>query len=124
MAKERDTKVRAELRKVADVVQREVDAGATSVEEIHKAIARMPLDALEKLDVFEQTAKDVRRVQDASIGAIYDVIRKVNDEVAKFARQLLAERAPKTAKPARPRTTAAKRPAARAPASRAPSARL
>lgn len=113
MARERDAKVRAELRKVADVVQREVDAGATTVEEIHKAIARMPLDALEKLDVFEQTAKDVRRVQDASIGAVYDVIRKVNDEVAKFARQLLAERSPKTGTSAKARTAAAKRPASR-----------
>ena len=115
MAKERDAKVKAELRKLADVVRREVDAGATSVEEVHKAIARMPLDALEKLELFERTAKDVRRVQDASIGAIYDVIRTVNDEVAKLARDLLRERRP-AATAAKPRPAAAKR---RAPATSA-----
>ncbi|HVP30806.1 MAG TPA: hypothetical protein VMW35_16750 [Myxococcota bacterium] len=91
MAREKRSReeVRAELRRLADVVQREVEAGATSVEEIHKKVAAMPLDALAKLDIFEKTVKDARRIQETSIGVFYDVIRKVNDEVAKLARQML-----------------------------------
>jgi hypothetical protein len=86
------TEVRADIKKLADLVQKEVDDGATTVEEIHKAIAGLPLDILERLDVFEQTVKDVRKVQDASIGAIYDLIRKVNDEVGNYAKELLEGR--------------------------------
>jgi hypothetical protein len=50
-------------------VKEAIDDGATRVEEIHKSIAILPLDVLERLDVFEKTVKDVRRVQDAPIGA-------------------------------------------------------
>lgn len=48
--------------------------------------------------------KDVRRVQDASIGAIYDVVHRVNREVAKLRGSWLggrlAERPPQPARPA------------------------
>ena len=81
--------VRAEVRKLADLVQKEIENGATTVEEIHKSIARLPLDILERLDVFEEMVKDVRKVQDASIGAVYDVIRKVNHEVGNYAKEIL-----------------------------------
>ncbi|HTF35342.1 MAG TPA: hypothetical protein VK714_16785 [Myxococcota bacterium] len=84
---------RAEAKRLVDLVQREVDDGATSVEEIHKAIANLPLDILDRLDIFEEAAKGARKVQEASIGAMYDVIRKVNDEVGKLAKELLAGRA-------------------------------
>lgn len=81
--------VKADLRKLADLVQREVDAGANSVEEIHRSIAAMPLDVLEKLDVLESTVKEVRKAQAVSIGAIYKLIHKVNHEVGKLAKELL-----------------------------------
>jgi len=81
---------RAEVRRVVDLVQREIDDGATNVEEIHKAIAALPLDVLDRLDIFEEMSKGARKVQEATIGAMYDVIRKVNDEVGKLAKELLA----------------------------------
>jgi hypothetical protein len=83
---------RAEARRLVDLVQREVDDGATSVEEIHKAIANLPLDILDRLDIFEETAKGARKVQDATIGAMYDVIRRVNEEVGKLAKEILTGR--------------------------------
>jgi hypothetical protein len=43
----------AEAKRLVDLVQREIDDGATSVEEIHKAIANLPLDILDRLDVLE-----------------------------------------------------------------------
>jgi len=96
--------VRADVKKLADLVQKEIEDGATTVEEIHKAIASLPLDILERLDVFEETVKDVRRVQDTSIGAIYDVIRKVNHEVGNYAKEILEGGAAgkPTRKPAHP----------------------
>lgn len=106
--------VKADLRRLADLVQREVDAGANSVEEIHRSIAAMPLDVLEKLDVLESTVKEVRKAQAVSIGAIYKLIHKVNHEVGKLAQELLDGRATRSrahgrtaAKKAAPRRTAA-----------------
>ena len=83
---------RSDMRKLVHLVQREIDDGATSIEEIHKAIANLPLEVLERLDLFEQAVKGARKVQEARIGAMYDLIRKVNDEVAKIAQDLLAKR--------------------------------
>lgn len=95
--------VRAEIRRIADLVQREVDRGAKTVEEIHRSIAAMPLDVLERLDLFEKTVKDVRKVQSTSIGAIYDLIHRVNHEVNKLAKELLDGRdAPKRKLAAKP----------------------
>jgi hypothetical protein len=89
---------RSEVKRLVDLVQREVDDGATTVEEIHKAIANLPLDILERLDVFEEAVKGVRKVQEARIGAVYDLIRTVNDRVGTFAKEILAS--PPARKPA------------------------
>lgn len=109
--------VKTDIRRLADVVKREVDAGADTVEEIHRSIARMPLDVLAKLDIFEQTVRDVRKVQETSIGAIYDLIHKVNHEVTALAKELLdgREKRAKTApRPGVKKAGAAKRSAPRA----------
>ena len=75
------------------LVQDEIDKGATTVEEIHKAIADLPLKMLEEIDLLKGPAKEVRRVQDHTIGAIYDLIRDINHKVGAFASDLLAEAA-------------------------------
>jgi hypothetical protein len=106
---------RSEPTRLADLVQRAVDEGANTAEEIHKAVAGLPLEVLERLDVFKENVRDVRRVQETSIGAIYDLIHQVNREVAKLARELA--RGPsrrKTASVRRTRRPATKRPSARA----------
>jgi len=90
---------RAEARRLAHLVQEAIDEGADTVEEIHRSIANLPLDVLERLDVFEQAVKDVRKVQDTSIGAIYDLIHKVNREVGKLATELLRRPTPRKTAP-------------------------
>ena len=74
-------------------IQDAIDEGATTVEEIHKSIASLPLRILEENDLLPETTKKVRRLQDHTIGAIYDVIREVNEKVGTLASDLLAERA-------------------------------
>jgi len=83
----------AERKAVARLIQDAIDKGATTVEEIHKSIADLPLKMLEDSELLRGPAKKVRRVQDHAIGAIYDVIRKVNEEVGTLAGDLLAEAA-------------------------------
>lgn len=79
------------------LIQQETDKGATTVEEIHKAIADLPLKALEEIDLLKGPAKEVRRVQEHTLGAISDLIREVNRrQVGSFAGELLAEAAKHT----------------------------
>jgi cob(I)alamin adenosyltransferase len=115
MAKTTSTRRRVahQVERLADLVKKQVEAGATSVEEVHKSIANLPLDVLERLDVFEKTTKRARKLQETSIGALYDVIRNVNQEVNRLATQLLAGR-PKRAARAPARRKAAHKPASAA----------
>jgi polyhydroxyalkanoate synthesis regulator phasin len=89
--REEDAMARDE--KLTNMIQDVVDKGATTVEEIHRAIADLPLEVMTRNGLFEQTAADVRRIQDRSIGAVYDTIREVNHRVGELASQLLEERA-------------------------------
>jgi hypothetical protein len=76
---------------VTKVIQEAIDKGATTVEEIHKSIADLPLKVLEERDLLRGPAKEVRRVQDRTIGAIYDLIREINEKVGNLASDLLAK---------------------------------
>jgi uncharacterized NAD-dependent epimerase/dehydratase family protein len=80
---------RRDARKLVDLVREAIDDGATTVEEIHRSIAALPLDILGRLDGFEDRLANVRRIQDESIDAVYDVIRRVNREVTRLAADLL-----------------------------------
>lgn len=78
-------------RSVSELIQEAIDKGATTVEEIHKSIADLPLKVLERSHLLEKPAKEVHRIQDLSIGAIYDLIRDINEKVGGLASELLAK---------------------------------
>ena len=82
-----------ERKTLANFIHDAIDKGATTVEEIHKSIADLPLKMLEETELLRGPAKEVRRVQDHTIGAIYDVIRGINDQVGTLASKLLHEAA-------------------------------
>lgn len=96
-----------EPREIAHLVQEAIDKGATSVEEIHKSIANLPLKVLEEIKFLKQPVREVRRVQDRSIGAVYDLIREINRRVGKLAADMLRRR--QTAAGARRSPTASAR---------------
>lgn len=79
-------------KKIADLIQDAVDKGATTVEEVHKSIADLPLKILENVEILKKPVKEVRRVQDRSIGAVYDLIRNINEQVGKVAGDVLTHR--------------------------------
>ena len=78
-------------------IQDAIDRGATTVEEVHKSIADLPLRILEESELLKESAKEVKRVQDHTIGAIYRTIRQVNEQVGTYASELLAEAAKRRA---------------------------
>lgn len=77
------------LRKLKDLVQEVVDKGATSVEDVHKAIAALPLEVLESIESLEEPAKNVKDIQQKTIGGVYDIIRKVNNKVSELASDII-----------------------------------
>jgi hypothetical protein len=85
---EEDLKV-SENKGLSELVEQAVDRGAKTAEEIHLEIANLPITVLENLGLEGETSKEIRRIQDASIGAVYEVIRKVNHKVAELAQDLL-----------------------------------
>ena len=68
----------SEKKTLSSLIQDEIDKGATKVEEIHRAIADLPLTILEQIDLVKGPAKAVERIQDHTIGAVYDLIRYIN----------------------------------------------
>ena len=79
----------SEDKALTQLVEEAVDKGANTVEEIHRSIADLPIKVLEEIGLFEKTTSDIKEIQNASIGAIYDVIRDVNHSVAKLAKDIL-----------------------------------
>ncbi len=109
------TKKPSEVRRIARSVSGAIDDGATTVEEIHRTIAEAPLDVLDRLDVLPNTIAGVRRIQDETLTAIYDTVRKVNHEVADFTADLI-EGAPRKRAPVRKSRGKARRPRTTKPA--------
>jgi hypothetical protein len=71
---------------VKDLIQEAVDKGATGVEQIHKVIAGMPLDALAKRGLLRaEDADELKQANEATIGVVYDAIRRINREVGELA---------------------------------------
>ena len=83
----------SDRQKMVKLIQDSIDKGATTVEEIHKSIADLPLKVLEESELLRGAAKEVMRVQDHTIGAIYDLIRDINKRVGTLASELLTEAA-------------------------------
>ncbi len=79
------------VRKLKDLVQEFVDKGATSVEDIHKAIAALPLEALEGIEGIGESAKGIKEIQQKTIGGVYDIIRSVNNKVAEIAEEIISK---------------------------------
>ena len=89
MSTDRTAKRKTRVRFIADAIEK----GATTVEDVHKSIAQLPLKVLEESDLLRGPAKEVRRIQDHTIGVIYDLIRYINGQVGTLATKLLDQAA-------------------------------
>lgn len=78
------------------LVQDAIENGATSVEEIHRAIANKPIEVLKNIEPLAGPLDTVQRIQDQTIGNIYETIRMINAQVGDIAIDLL-ERQEKSA---------------------------
>ena len=77
------------VKDLKDFVQNAIDKGATSVEDVHKKIAGLPLDFIAKFGILHDQAEQVKELQENTIGSIYDTIRMVNEKSGEYAEELL-----------------------------------
>ena len=81
------SKTLTRLEALKDLVQQAIDTGASSVEQIHKTIAALPLAVLEKQGLLDVDSDKRDELWDKSFGQVYDAIRRVNQEVGELATQ-------------------------------------
>jgi hypothetical protein len=81
-------------------LKRVVDRNTEAAERIHRAVAGFPLDVLERLDRLERPVARVRKLQDRSIDATYELVRAIEREVAQLVRPaaVAKQRAPRKAR--------------------------
>ncbi len=84
------TRKASEEQKLTRLVEEIIDKGANTAEEINRAILDLPVTVLENLGL-EETADDVKKVQDSTIGAVYKLIHDINHKVADLATDLLEQ---------------------------------
>jgi hypothetical protein len=78
-----------DLNAVRLLVQDAINRGASTVEDVHRSIAAMPLEALKK--VAPGPATTAQAVQDQTIGSIYDAIRSLNEQAGQIAERILGD---------------------------------
>ena len=76
---------------LARLIEDIIEEGANSAEDIHRAVLELPVTMLENLGL-KSTSKNMKKVQDSSIGAVYKLIHEINHEVANLATRLLDKR--------------------------------
>lgn len=79
----------ADLTEIQKVVKDAIDKGATSVEQVHRSVAKMPLKYLAQIEGTKSAAKDAGDIQDKTIGHVYNLIQTVNDNVYSIAGDIL-----------------------------------
>lgn len=80
-----------DLVELQKTVQNAIDNGATSVEQIHRQIANMPLDFLSKIEQLEGPVNQAKEFQDKTIGSIYETIHTINAKAGEIAIELLGK---------------------------------
>lgn len=86
MAKQKADEEQTLTRLIEEVIEK----GANTAEEINRAVLELPISVLDSLGL-EDTASEVKKVQDTSIGAVYKLIHDINHKVADLAEELIEQ---------------------------------
>ncbi len=76
---------------IIDLVEDAIENGANSIEEVHMSIAEKPFELLKNIAPLEQAADSILNIQEQTIGNVYQTIRRINEEAANVARDMLAK---------------------------------
>jgi t-SNARE complex subunit (syntaxin) len=70
-----------ETQSLVSTIHDAIDEITTAVEDIHKSVAGVPIDVLKGLTPLDDAMEEARAVQTRSIGAVYELVRKINGRV-------------------------------------------
>jgi hypothetical protein len=84
------------------LIEEAIKKGATTGEEITRAILDLPVKVLENIEL-EDSAQDVKKIGDRTIGSVYKLVHNINQKVADLAVDLLDLQRDKAAKSSRPK---------------------
>ncbi len=73
------------LELLKDMVQNAIDNGARTVEDVHKAIADLPFELLEKNGMLDDDKQQLRERSQQTIGTVYTTIREINQKIGELA---------------------------------------
>ncbi|MBV1921746.1 MAG: hypothetical protein KUG73_13795 [Pseudomonadales bacterium] len=77
------------LELLKDMVQEAIDKGATTVEDVHRTIAEVPIEQLERTGLLDaDEAQEKKELHHRTVGTIYDAIRRINSQVGEMASEL------------------------------------
>jgi hypothetical protein len=83
-------KTRDEEQTLTRLIEEVIEKGANTAEEINRAVLELPVSVLDSLGL-EDTATEVKKVQNSSIGAVYNLIHDMNHKIADLATELLEQ---------------------------------
>lgn len=84
--------VRGSKRTRRGVIPRVLERGTAAMEKIHRAVTGFVFDALGRLGRLEKPVARVRKLEDRSITATYELVRGVNRELGSLLRELPVRR--------------------------------
>ena len=90
------------IKSLKDAVQKAIDDGARSAEDVYLRISRMPFDQLERIAALEGLVQKARGLHDQSVARITATIRAVNKRVGRLADDALKRLGMMPAKRRRP----------------------
>jgi hypothetical protein len=73
------------------LIEDTVKKGANTAEEINRAVLDLPVSVLDSMGL-EDTATEVKKIQDRTIGAVYELIHDINHRVADLAEEILEKK--------------------------------
>ncbi|OUS26846.1 hypothetical protein A9Q99_16655 [Gammaproteobacteria bacterium 45_16_T64] len=77
------------LELLKDMVQEAVDKGATTVEDVHRTIAEIPIEQMERNGLLDaDEAQEKRDLHHKTVGTVYDAIRSINRQVGEMASEM------------------------------------
>ncbi len=73
------------LELLKDMIQTAIDNGARTVEDVHKSIADLPFEILEKNGMLDDDKQQLRERSQQTIGTVYGTIREINQKIGELA---------------------------------------
>jgi hypothetical protein len=80
-----------DLEELQKIIKKSIDKGASNVEEVHQAIAKLPLTYIEKISRVKSLSKGAGDFQEKTIGNTYNLIRSINEKASDIALKILGK---------------------------------